>query len=220
MDGRFIRIFTGTPLGAADRPFRQFSGFPVHTGLATSSLPPMNRPPWDFSRFSVGDDDQSRGPAPVFQTRCGTRSRMGSAISITPILAPPALKKQCTPDPMPGWVYSPPDSLTEKKIRTLWPSRWAWATGWPTACRIKRGAIAMGITDVPHGAPWSRIYSTENNISYYAFLSELVKNPGLDAAQRRLFNAERYAAEKLAAGIPPLIARHLPCPARRNSSGD
>ena len=59
----------------------------------------------------------------------------------------------------------------------------------------KHGAIAMGIADVPRGAPWTRIFSTENNISYYAFLSELVKNKNLDAAQRQLFNAERYAAE-------------------------
>jgi hypothetical protein len=59
----------------------------------------------------------------------------------------------------------------------------------------KNGAIAMGISDTPQGAPWTRIYSTENNISYYAFLSELLKSSHLDAAQRQLFTTERFAAE-------------------------
>jgi len=57
------------------------------------------------------------------------------------------------------------------------------------------GAVAMGISDMVHGAPWAHIFSTENNISYYAFLSELLKNKTLDAGQRQLFAEERSHVE-------------------------
>ena len=59
----------------------------------------------------------------------------------------------------------------------------------------RHGAVAMGPVDQPQGAPWTKIFSTENNISYYAFLTELLKAKGLEAAQRQTLTAERSTVE-------------------------
>ncbi|GEM_PF-1888913 len=54
------------------------------------------------------------------------------------------------------------------------------------------GAVAMG--EIPwNGAPWSNIYSTENNISTYAFLSDLLKGESLPPADMELIRKERKA---------------------------
>lgn len=55
------------------------------------------------------------------------------------------------------------------------------------------GAVAMGAQDEPRGAPWTRIYSTENNASYYAFLSELLRWRELDSQLRARYTEERDA---------------------------
>src|SRR5688572_24716870 len=39
-----------------------------------------------------------------------------------------------------------------------------------------RGGVAMGLRNDPYGASWSRIYSTENNLSYYSLLTELLRS--------------------------------------------
>jgi len=57
------------------------------------------------------------------------------------------------------------------------------------------GAIAMGIQDVQGGAPWTRIFSTENNLSCLAFLQELLRGNFLDAEQRRQFESEKKGIE-------------------------
>ena len=49
----------------------------------------------------------------------------------------------------------------------------------------QEGAVAMGATDTPGGAPWTKVYSTENNISYLAFLNELLRSTALEAEQAR-----------------------------------
>jgi tetratricopeptide (TPR) repeat protein len=58
-----------------------------------------------------------------------------------------------------------------------------------------RGGVAMGLRDDPYGAPWSRIYSTENNLSYYAFLTELLRNSTLDKPIRLAITLERDRVE-------------------------
>jgi len=69
--------------------------------------------------------------------------------------------------------------------------------GWWMANTVphQRGAIAMGVVDTPGGAPWRRIFSTENNLSYLAFLKEMLKGSFLDAEQRRVFQKEHDAVE-------------------------
>lgn len=57
------------------------------------------------------------------------------------------------------------------------------------------GAVAMGPRDDPRGAPWTQIYSTENNLSYYAFLTELLRSPRLEKAERERITAERDRVE-------------------------
>jgi hypothetical protein len=59
----------------------------------------------------------------------------------------------------------------------------------------EKGGIAMGLRDDPYGATWSRIYSTENNLSYYAFLTELLRSPVIDKAQRVAITQERDHVE-------------------------
>jgi len=49
----------------------------------------------------------------------------------------------------------------------------------------------MGLRDDPYGASWSQIYSTENNLSYYAFLTELLRSPVIGKAQRAAITQER-----------------------------
>jgi hypothetical protein len=57
------------------------------------------------------------------------------------------------------------------------------------------GAIAMG--QIPwNGAPWDHIYSTENNLSTYAFLGDLLKAKDLAPADRRLIKEEREGIGK------------------------
>lgn len=58
-----------------------------------------------------------------------------------------------------------------------------------------KGAVAMGVRDDPYGAAWSRIYSTENNLSYYAFLTELLRSPSLEIPQRLSITQERDRIE-------------------------
>ncbi len=59
----------------------------------------------------------------------------------------------------------------------------------------EKGAVAMGVRDDPYGAAWSRIYSTENNLSYYAFLTELLRSSKLDIPQRVAITQERDRVE-------------------------
>src|SRR5258706_1007747 len=57
------------------------------------------------------------------------------------------------------------------------------------------GGAAMGLRDDPYGASWSQIYSTENNLSYYAFLTELLRSPVIEKAQRVAITQERDHVE-------------------------
>jgi hypothetical protein len=58
-----------------------------------------------------------------------------------------------------------------------------------------KGGVAMGVRDDPFGAAWSRIYSTENNLSYYSFLTELLRSPKLETPQRVAMTQERDRVE-------------------------
>ena len=59
-----------------------------------------------------------------------------------------------------------------------------------------KGGVAMGVRDDPFGAPWSRIYSTENNLSYYAFLTELLRShAGMEKSIRAAITLERDRVE-------------------------
>jgi tetratricopeptide (TPR) repeat protein len=57
------------------------------------------------------------------------------------------------------------------------------------------GGIAMATHDDPYGAAWSRVYSTENNLSYYSFLTELLRSPVLDKNVRVAVTTERDHVE-------------------------
>jgi hypothetical protein len=59
----------------------------------------------------------------------------------------------------------------------------------------ENGAIAMGPRDEPGGAPWAHIYATENNLSYYAMLTELLRSPRLEKDQRVALTQERDQLE-------------------------
>jgi hypothetical protein len=59
----------------------------------------------------------------------------------------------------------------------------------------KDGGIAMGPRDDPYGARWSGIYSTENNLSYYAFLTELLRSQAMEKNQRIAIAQERDRVE-------------------------
>lgn len=54
----------------------------------------------------------------------------------------------------------------------------------------------MGLRNDPYGASWSKIYSTENNLSYFAFLTELLRSPVMDKAKRAAITLERDAVER------------------------
>ena len=55
----------------------------------------------------------------------------------------------------------------------------------------ENGGIAMAAHNDPYGAAWSRIFSTENNLSYYAFLTELLRSPALAKDVRAAITTER-----------------------------
>jgi len=59
----------------------------------------------------------------------------------------------------------------------------------------ENGGIAMAAHNDPYGAAWSRIFSTENNLSYYAFLTELLRNPRLEKNARAAITTERDHVE-------------------------
>jgi tetratricopeptide (TPR) repeat protein len=59
----------------------------------------------------------------------------------------------------------------------------------------ENGAVAMSPRDEPGGAPWAHIFSTENNLSYYAMLTELLRSPRLDPLQRAGITRERDHVE-------------------------
>jgi tetratricopeptide (TPR) repeat protein len=57
------------------------------------------------------------------------------------------------------------------------------------------GAISMG--EIPwNTAPWPKIHSTENNLSYYAFLVDLLKAPKLTSKDRTMLATEKARIEK------------------------
>jgi len=57
-----------------------------------------------------------------------------------------------------------------------------------------QGGVAMSDRDEPEGTPWRSVVSTENNISYYALLQELLKLP-LDKPDREMFQKELKGVE-------------------------
>jgi tetratricopeptide (TPR) repeat protein len=59
----------------------------------------------------------------------------------------------------------------------------------------ENGAVAMGPRNDVGGAPWTKIYSTENNLSYYAMLTELLRSTKIDANQRAMLTSERDRLE-------------------------
>lgn len=59
----------------------------------------------------------------------------------------------------------------------------------------ENGAVAMGPKDDPNGAPWTRVFSTENNLSYYAMLTELLRSTTLEPAVRNALTLERDRLE-------------------------
>src|SRR5204862_5785755 len=79
------------------------------------------------------------------------------------------------------------------------PEATAWAlemARWITRDVPHRtGGVAMGPLSGGDGTPWPKIYSTENNISYYAFLSELLRAPALAPKDRLWLTAEKNHVE-------------------------
>lgn len=59
----------------------------------------------------------------------------------------------------------------------------------------ENGAVAMATADERGGAPWAHVFSTENNLSYYAFLTELLRCPRLERSQRVAITQERDRLE-------------------------
>ncbi len=59
----------------------------------------------------------------------------------------------------------------------------------------ENGAVAMGPMDDPGGAPWAHVYSTENNLSYYAMLTEMLRSPHLEIGERVSLTQERDRLE-------------------------
>jgi hypothetical protein len=57
------------------------------------------------------------------------------------------------------------------------------------------GGIAMGPRIGYDGIPWTRVYSTENNLSYYAFLSELLHGTRLSPSDKTWISEERGHVE-------------------------
>ncbi len=59
----------------------------------------------------------------------------------------------------------------------------------------ENGAVAMGPVDEIGGAPWTRVFSTENNLSYYAMLTELLRSTAIDKETRAALTLERDRVE-------------------------
>lgn len=59
----------------------------------------------------------------------------------------------------------------------------------------ENGAVAMGPRDTPQGGPWAHVFSTENNLSYYAFLTELLRSPSMERTPRAALTQERDRVE-------------------------
>jgi len=59
----------------------------------------------------------------------------------------------------------------------------------------EKGGIAMGPFDGANGVPWRQVFSTENNVSYYAFLSELLRSTELSTNERLVIENERGQIE-------------------------
>jgi hypothetical protein len=57
------------------------------------------------------------------------------------------------------------------------------------------GAAAMGPLYGPDGIPWPKVFSTENNISYYALLAELLRAPKLSNTDRAWLTDEKNRVE-------------------------
>lgn len=53
------------------------------------------------------------------------------------------------------------------------------------------GGVAMGPVHGSNDIPWPKIYSTENNISYYALLAELLRTPGVSDTDRAWMEKEQ-----------------------------
>lgn len=58
----------------------------------------------------------------------------------------------------------------------------------------KNGAVAMSSSDSPN-VPWAHVYSTENNLSYYALLTELLRCPRLHKEERIAITSEWSGVE-------------------------
>jgi hypothetical protein len=57
------------------------------------------------------------------------------------------------------------------------------------------GGIAMGPIEGADGIPWPDVYSTENNVSYYAFLAELLRSPHLEQNDMAWLSDEKQRVE-------------------------
>ncbi|MFA5975481.1 MAG: hypothetical protein WC859_04870 [Elusimicrobiota bacterium] len=64
-----------------------------------------------------------------------------------------------------------------------------------TSVPHRAGAVAMSSGDSGSGAPGSNVLSTENNISYYAFLTELLRCPRLEKEELVALTEERDHVE-------------------------
>jgi hypothetical protein len=62
------------------------------------------------------------------------------------------------------------------------------------------GGVSMGPLDDTGSAPWRKILSTENNLSYYALLSELLRSSMLDESSRVWISEERDHVSKWLTG--------------------
>ncbi len=66
---------------------------------------------------------------------------------------------------------------------------------WMANVPHKKGGIAMGPRVGADGVPWPQVYSTENNLSYYAFLTELLRSPKLSNNEIQDLVKERDGVE-------------------------
>ncbi len=57
------------------------------------------------------------------------------------------------------------------------------------------GGVAMGPVHGSNDIPWPKIYSTENNLSYYALLAELLRTSALEASDRVWLEKEKNQVE-------------------------
>ncbi|OGR92265.1 MAG: hypothetical protein A2992_06550 [Elusimicrobia bacterium RIFCSPLOWO2_01_FULL_59_12] len=84
-------------------------------------------------------------------------------------------------------------NVTQDKEATEWALKVAhWAA---QDLAHSGGAVAMGPMHGADDVPWPKIYSTENNLSYYALLAELLRAPALEAADRQWLEAEKNNLE-------------------------